>query len=76
MDIDIPFILGFAVGAIIFLYSNLIVLAVVTWKILIVAIPMVYVAFRLQVINRSILKLYCNGEIFLRKECKVFLFVV
>ncbi|KEH25773.1 putative xenobiotic-transporting ATPase [Medicago truncatula] len=48
MDIDIPFILSFAVGGTIVLYSNLIVLAVVTWKVLIVAIPMVYVAFRLQ----------------------------
>jgi hypothetical protein len=67
MDLDIPFSLIFAVGGAIMLYSNLIVLAVVTWKVLIVAIPMVYVAIRLQVINRSILKLYCNREILLRK---------
>ena len=54
----IPFILSFAVAGTIVLYSNLIVLVVVTWKVLIVAIPMVYGAFRLQVIHRSIFKLY------------------
>jgi ATP-binding cassette, subfamily C (CFTR/MRP), member 2 len=66
MDLDIPFSLSFVVVGIVTLYSSLTVLAVVTWQVLIVAIPMVYVATRLQVINGFIFKLYCNGEIILR----------
>jgi len=54
----ISFILSFVVAGTIVLYSNLIVLVVLTWKVLIVAIPMVYVAFHLQVIHRFIFKLY------------------
>jgi ATP-binding cassette subfamily C (CFTR/MRP) protein 2 len=60
MDLDIPFSLTFAVGGTIVFYSSLTVLAVVTWQVLIVAIPMVYVAIRMQVMN---FKLYCSGEI-------------
>jgi hypothetical protein len=60
MDLDIPFSLTFAVGGTIVFYSSLTVLAVVTWQVLIVAIPMVYVAIRMQVMN---FKLYCNSEI-------------
>ncbi|XP_050911863.1 ABC transporter C family member 10 isoform X2 [Lathyrus oleraceus] len=48
VDLDIPFSLTFAVAGTIALYSNLIVLAVVTWQVLIVAIPMVYVAIHMQ----------------------------
>ncbi|XP_058779031.1 ABC transporter C family member 10-like isoform X2 [Vicia villosa] len=48
VDLDIPFSLSFAVIGTISLYSNLIVLAVVTWQVLIVAIPMVYLAIHLQ----------------------------
>ncbi|KAK2366481.1 ABC transporter C family member [Trifolium repens] len=48
MDLDIPFSLTFAVGGTIVFYSSLTVLAVVTWQVLIVAIPMVYVAIRMQ----------------------------
>ncbi|KAI5443869.1 Multidrug resistance-associated protein 7, variant 2 [Lathyrus oleraceus] len=48
VDLDIPFSLSFAVAGTIGLYSNLIVLAVVTWQVLIVAIPMVYVAIHMQ----------------------------
>ncbi|CAL5185452.1 unnamed protein product [Lathyrus oleraceus] len=48
VDLDIPFSLSFAVVGTIGLYSNLIVLAVVTWQVLIVAIPMVYVAIHMQ----------------------------
>ncbi|CAJ2666223.1 unnamed protein product [Trifolium pratense] len=47
-DLDIPFSLTFAVGGTIVFYSSLTVLAVVTWQVLIVAIPMVYVAIRMQ----------------------------
>ncbi|XP_058779037.1 ABC transporter C family member 10-like [Vicia villosa] len=48
VDLDIPFSLSFAVIGTISLYSNLIVLAVVTWQVLIVAIPMVYIAIHMQ----------------------------
>ncbi|KAK7315191.1 hypothetical protein VNO77_33726 [Canavalia gladiata] len=40
--------LSFSVGATIICCSNLVVLAIVTWQVLIVAIPMVYIAIRLQ----------------------------
>ncbi|KAG9134357.1 hypothetical protein Leryth_016243 [Lithospermum erythrorhizon] len=48
VDLDIPFSLIFAVGATINVYSNLAVLAVVTWQVLFVSIPMVYFALLLQ----------------------------
>ncbi|XP_027359214.1 ABC transporter C family member 10-like [Abrus precatorius] len=48
MDIDLPFILTYAVGGTINFYSNLTVLAVVTWQVLIISVPMIYVAIRLQ----------------------------
>ncbi|XP_019247526.1 PREDICTED: ABC transporter C family member 10-like isoform X3 [Nicotiana attenuata] len=48
VDLDIPFNLIFAVAATTNFYSNLGVLAVVTWQVLFVSIPMVYVAVRLQ----------------------------
>ncbi|KAL3521598.1 hypothetical protein ACH5RR_019747 [Cinchona calisaya] len=48
VDLDVPFNLVFAVGATMNFYSNLMVLTVVTWQILIVAIPLVYLAIRLQ----------------------------
>ncbi|KAI5443879.1 Multidrug resistance-associated protein 7, variant 2 [Lathyrus oleraceus] len=48
MDIDIPFSLTFAVAGTLFFYSSLTVLAVVTWQVLVVAIPMVSVAIYLQ----------------------------
>lgn len=52
VDLDIPFSLVFAVGATTNFYSNLSVLAVVTWQILFVAIPLVFLAIRLQVISQ------------------------
>jgi hypothetical protein len=67
MDLDLPFSLSYSVGATINFYSTLAVLAVFTWQVLIVAIPMVYVATRMQVRNRLIFELYCNGEIILEK---------
>ncbi|KAJ6976843.1 ABC transporter C family member 10-like [Populus alba x Populus x berolinensis] len=48
VDLDVPFSLIFAVGATTNSYSNLGVLAVVTWQVLFVSIPMVYLAIRLQ----------------------------
>ncbi|PNX94653.1 ABC transporter C family member 10-like protein [Trifolium pratense] len=48
MDLDLPFSLSYSVGATINLYSTLTVLAVFTWQVLIVAIPMIYVAIRMQ----------------------------
>jgi hypothetical protein len=53
VDLDVPFTLIFAVGATTNAYSNLGVLAVVTWQVLFVSIPMVYLAIRLQVIMLS-----------------------
>ncbi|XAR71674.1 Xenobiotic-transporting ATPase [Bertholletia excelsa] len=48
VDIDVPFSFVFSVGATSNTYANLIVLAVVTWQVLFVSIPMVYFAIRLQ----------------------------
>ncbi|KAF8380113.1 hypothetical protein HHK36_027584 [Tetracentron sinense] len=48
VDLDVPFSLVFAVGATTNAYANLGVLAAVTWPILFVSIPMVYLAIRLQ----------------------------
>ncbi|KAL8158488.1 hypothetical protein V2J09_000025 [Rumex salicifolius] len=48
VDLDIPFGLAFAVGVTVSAYSNLCVLAVVTWQVLFVSIPVVYLAIRLQ----------------------------
>lgn len=62
MDLDLPFILTYAVGGTINCYSNLTVLAVVTWQVLIVSIPMIYIAIRLQVRNILFFESYCNSE--------------
>lgn len=64
MDLDVPFSLTFVVGSNITFYSSLTVLAVVTWQVLIVAIPMVYVTIRLQVMNMFVyyLKLITSTE--------------
>ncbi|XP_062149436.1 ABC transporter C family member 10-like isoform X2 [Alnus glutinosa] len=48
VDLDVPFSFLFTVGATINAYANLGVLAVVTWQVLFVSIPMVYLAIRLQ----------------------------
>lgn len=49
VDIDVPFNLIFAIGATTNFYSNLLVLAAVTWQVLFVSVPLVYLAIRLQV---------------------------
>ncbi|KAI4324976.1 hypothetical protein MLD38_030415 [Melastoma candidum] len=48
VDLDVPFSLMFALGATSNAYANLGVLAVVTWQVLFVSVPMVYFAIRLQ----------------------------
>ncbi|CAH9110235.1 unnamed protein product, partial [Cuscuta europaea] len=48
VDLDVPFNLIFAIGATINFYSNLTVLAFVTWQVLFVSVPMVYLAIQLQ----------------------------
>ncbi|KAG8381203.1 hypothetical protein BUALT_Bualt06G0097800 [Buddleja alternifolia] len=48
VDLDVPFNLIFTVGSTTNCYANLAVLAVVTWQVLFVSIPMVYLAIRLQ----------------------------
>ncbi|KEH25776.1 ABC transporter family protein [Medicago truncatula] len=48
LDLDMPFSLCFSVGSTIIFYSTLTILAVVTWQVIIVVIPMVYVTLRLQ----------------------------
>ncbi|XP_022737847.1 ABC transporter C family member 10-like isoform X1 [Durio zibethinus] len=48
VDLDIPFNLILSVVATINAYSNLGVLAVVTWQVLFVSIPIIYAAIRLQ----------------------------
>ncbi|XP_027367226.1 ABC transporter C family member 10-like [Abrus precatorius] len=48
VDLDVPFSLVFAVAATTTFFANLTVLAVVTWQILFVSIPMICFALRLQ----------------------------
>nr|QWN59136.1 ATP-binding cassette C transporter [Rehmannia glutinosa] len=48
VDLDIPFNLIFTVGSTTNCYANLAVLAVITWQVLFVSIPMIYLAIRLQ----------------------------
>ena len=50
VDLDVPFGLMFAAGVSINAYRNLVVLAVVTWKVLFVSVPIFVLAIRLQVI--------------------------
>ncbi|RZB61499.1 ABC transporter C family member 10-like [Glycine soja] len=48
MDLDVPFIIAYTVGGTTNFYSNLAVLAIITWQILLVCVPMVYITIRLQ----------------------------
>ncbi|MBA0773621.1 hypothetical protein Gotri_008882 [Gossypium trilobum] len=48
VDLDVPFSLIFAFVATLNTYSNLGVLAVVTWQVLFVSVPMIYLTIRLQ----------------------------
>ncbi|KAL9237381.1 hypothetical protein vseg_011935 [Gypsophila vaccaria] len=48
VDLDVPFSFLFVLGATSNAYSNLVVLAVITWQVLFVSIPMVYMALLMQ----------------------------
>ncbi|GJN00857.1 hypothetical protein PR202_ga18078 [Eleusine coracana subsp. coracana] len=48
VDLDIPFSFMFSIGASLNAYSNLGVLAVVTWQVLFISVPMIVLAIRLQ----------------------------
>ncbi|XP_021764950.1 ABC transporter C family member 10-like [Chenopodium quinoa] len=48
VDLDVAFSLLFSIGATINAYANLGVLAVITWQVLFVSIPVIYLAIRLQ----------------------------
>ncbi|KNA04997.1 hypothetical protein SOVF_194530 [Spinacia oleracea] len=48
IDLDIPFIFMTTFGATAVAYSNLVVLAIVTWPVFFVSIPVIYMAVRLQ----------------------------
>ncbi|KAG9448365.1 hypothetical protein H6P81_014493 [Aristolochia fimbriata] len=48
VDLDLPFSLIFTTGSTVNAYSNLGVLAVVTWQVLFVSIPVIYFTIRLQ----------------------------
>ncbi|MCO5578470.1 hypothetical protein L7F22_032313 [Adiantum nelumboides] len=48
LDLDIPFCVGFVIAGSLELLGILVVIAAVTWEILIVAIPMLYIAHKLQ----------------------------
>jgi ATP-binding cassette, subfamily C (CFTR/MRP), member 2 len=50
VDLDVPFAIMFSISASLNAYSNLAVLAVVTWQVLFVCVPMICLAIRLQVI--------------------------
>ena len=51
VDLDVPFAFMFSLSASLNAYSNLGVLAVVTWEVLFVSVPMIVLAIRLQVIG-------------------------
>uniref|UniRef100_A0A8R7UYX8 ABC transmembrane type-1 domain-containing protein n=1 Tax=Triticum urartu TaxID=4572 RepID=A0A8R7UYX8_TRIUA len=48
VDLDVPFAFMFSLGASLNAYINLVVLAIVTWQVLFVSIPMIVLAIRLQ----------------------------
>ncbi|PON50071.1 ATP-binding cassette containing protein [Parasponia andersonii] len=48
VDLDVPFSLLIAIGASLNVVANLGVLAVITWQVLFVSLPVVYLSFRLQ----------------------------
>jgi len=52
VDLDVPFGLIFAVGATATSYSNLAVIAAITWQVLFISVPMLFIAFSLQVLHR------------------------
>jgi ATP-binding cassette subfamily C (CFTR/MRP) protein 2 len=55
MDLDVPLCLILSVSSTINVCSALVVLAIVTWQVLFVSVPMVYLAICLQVIQQEAL---------------------
>jgi hypothetical protein len=51
IDLDVPFALMFGFSSSLNAYSNLGVIAIVTWQVLFVSLPMIVLAIRLQVIH-------------------------
>lgn len=49
VDLDVPFAFMFSISASLNAYSNMGVLAVVTWQVLFISVPMIVLAIRLQV---------------------------
>lgn len=58
VDLDVPFSLIFSFSATINVLSNLGVLVFVTWQVLFVAIPMVYLTIRLQVSYLTVFSIF------------------
>lgn len=52
VDLDVPFTLIFSFSATVNAYSNIGVLSAVIWQVLLVAVPLVYFAIRLQVCSK------------------------
>ncbi|KAL2922184.1 ABC transporter C family member 10 [Bienertia sinuspersici] len=48
VDLDVPFSLLISIGATINAYANLAVLAIITWQVLFVSVPVIYMAIQLQ----------------------------
>ncbi|KAF7093776.1 hypothetical protein CFC21_096168 [Triticum aestivum] len=53
IDLDVPFAFMFTFSASLTTYSNLVVLAVVTWQVLFVSSPMIVLAIRLQMFSHN-----------------------
>jgi ATP-binding cassette, subfamily C (CFTR/MRP), member 2 len=53
--LDLPFAFVFSLGDTLNAYSNLGVLAIATWEVLFVSVPMIVLAIRLQVIGTTLL---------------------
>jgi len=60
--LDVAFALLFTVGASINWISILSVLAVMTWQVLFISIPMVYITIRLQVTDVFLFELYGSND--------------
>ena len=58
VDLDVPFGLIFVVASTVNTGFSLVVLAVVTWQVLFVSVPMIYLALRLQVSSFFFLSYY------------------
>ncbi|CAA6665913.1 unnamed protein product [Spirodela intermedia] len=59
-DLDVPFSLMLSLGATLNAYSQLGVLAVITWQVLFVSVPMFYLTLRLQLIDKNASPFFLN----------------